>query len=68
MRYAVIMAGGSGKRLWPLSRQHHPKQLLKLVDGKSLMEIAVQRLEGVFEPEQIFVVTNAEYADDVAAL
>ncbi len=65
MRYAVIMAGGAGKRLWPLSRQHRPKQLLRLIDGKSLMEIAVERLEGVFEPEQIFIVTNAEYVDQI---
>ena len=66
MRYAVIMAGGSGKRLWPLSRRNHPKQLLPLIDGKSLIEISVERLEGLFEPENIFVVTNAEYADQIA--
>jgi mannose-1-phosphate guanylyltransferase len=66
MRYAVIMAGGAGKRLWPHSRQCKPKQLLRLVGGKSLMEIAVDRLEGLFEPEQIFIVTNDEYADQVA--
>lgn len=66
MRYAMIMAGGAGKRLWPLSRQNRPKQLLKLVGGQSLMEIAVRRLDGLFEPEQIFVITNAEYADMVA--
>lgn len=67
MRFAVIMAGGSGTRLWPLSRKSQPKQLLPLVGGKSLMAIAVERLDGLFEPEQIFVVTNAEYADQVAA-
>ncbi len=66
MRYAVIMAGGAGKRLWPHSRQSKPKQLLRLIGGKSLMEIAVERLDGLFEPEQIFVVTNAEYAEQVA--
>ncbi|MBN1942739.1 MAG: mannose-1-phosphate guanylyltransferase [Phycisphaerae bacterium] len=66
MRYAVIMAGGAGKRLWPHSRQCKPKQLLRLVGGKSLMEIAVDRLEGLFEPEQIFIVTNAEYAEQIA--
>jgi mannose-1-phosphate guanylyltransferase len=66
MRYALIMAGGAGKRLWPLSRQNRPKQLLKIIGGRSLMEIAVQRLDGLFEPEQIYIVTNAEYADLVA--
>jgi mannose-1-phosphate guanylyltransferase len=66
MRYAVIMAGGSGKRLWPLSRRNYPKQLLPLIDGNSLIEIAVGRLRGMFEPENILIVTNAEYADKIA--
>lgn len=66
MRYAVIMAGGSGKRLWPHSRQNCPKQLLPLVEGKSLMEIAVERLGGLFEPANIFVITNKQYADQIA--
>ncbi len=65
MRYAVIMAGGAGKRLWPASRQNKPKQLIKMIDGKSLLEIAIGRLEGLFEPEQILIVTNAAYADQV---
>ncbi|MBM4113869.1 MAG: mannose-1-phosphate guanylyltransferase, partial [Phycisphaerae bacterium] len=46
MRHAVIMAGGSGTRLWPLSRQSEPKQLLPLIDGRSLLELAGDRLEG----------------------
>ena len=40
MRFAVIMAGGSGTRLWPLSRRGTPKQLLRLIEGKSLLRIA----------------------------
>ena len=40
MRYAVILAGGSGKRLWPLSRTSKPKQLLHLLEGKSLLDMA----------------------------
>ena len=67
MEYAVIMAGGAGKRLWPLSRLSRPKQLLPLVNGKNLMEIAVERLEGLFPVENIIIITNAEYADQVAA-
>ena len=66
MRYAVIMAGGAGRRLWPLSRLDRPKQLLPLVDGKPLLQIAIERLGGLFEPEAILVLTNAEYADLVA--
>ena len=66
MRYAVIMAGGAGKRLWPLSRKSRPKQLLPLIEGKSLLEMAVGRLDGIFEHKNILVITNAEYADQVA--
>ena len=65
MRYAVILAGGSGRRLWPLSRGARPKQLLNLLGGKSLLEMAVERLDGVFPPSHILVITNAEYADAV---
>ena len=37
MRFAVIMAGGTGRRLWPLSREDRPKQVLKLLDGETLL-------------------------------
>jgi mannose-1-phosphate guanylyltransferase len=60
------MAGGAGKRLWPLSRLSRPKQLLPLLGGKSLLEIAVDRLGPVFGAENVLVITNAEYADQVA--
>jgi mannose-1-phosphate guanylyltransferase len=65
MRHAVIMAGGAGRRLWPLSRRRRPKQLLPLIRGRNLLEIAVQRLEGLFPLENTWVITNAEYADEV---
>ena len=55
--YAVIMAGGGGTRLWPLSRKRSPKQLLKLVGGKSLFQLAVERLDGMVDMDHIFVVT-----------
>jgi len=67
MRYAVIMAGGIGQRLWPLSRKRRPKQLLSLVDGKSLLDVAVERLSGIFDDENIYVITNAEYVNDIVA-
>jgi mannose-1-phosphate guanylyltransferase len=63
--YAVIMAGGGGTRLWPLSRQARPKQLLKLIGERSLFQTSVQRLEGVFPPERIFVVTVIEQAAEL---
>jgi len=61
--YAVIMAGGGGTRLWPLSRKNSPKQLLKLVGGKSLFQLAVERLQGLVDHEKIYVVTVAEQVE-----
>lgn len=63
--YAVIMAGGSGTRLWPLSRQDRPKQSLVIADEKTLYQHAVSRLEGLFPAERILIVT---VADQVAQL
>ena len=67
MRYVLIVAGGSGKRLWPLSRQDMPKQLLKVVNGKSLLRIAYERLAGIVPPEAVLVCTGADYASVVRA-
>ncbi|MDN5803179.1 MAG: NTP transferase domain-containing protein [Microlunatus sp.] len=67
MRHVLIMAGGSGKRLWPLSRADMPKQLLRILGGRSLLRLAYDRLQGVVEPAQIWVCTGADYADVVAA-
>ena len=55
--YAVIMAGGGGTRLWPLSRQSRPKQLLPIIEQRSLFQMAVDRLDGLFNPAHIIVVT-----------
>ncbi len=63
--YAVIMAGGGGTRLWPLSRQARPKQLLRIIEERSLFQTSVQRLEGVFPPERIYVVTVEEQAAEL---
>ena len=66
--YAVILAGGSGTRFWPLSRNSKPKQLLKLFDNESLLEHALRRLEGLVRPENTFILTNALQLDAVRAL
>jgi mannose-1-phosphate guanylyltransferase len=58
--YAVILAGGSGERFWPLSRQSRPKQLLRLVSKKTLLEETVARLESFVPRERIVVLINAE--------
>ncbi|MDP2964476.1 MAG: sugar phosphate nucleotidyltransferase [Pelolinea sp.] len=63
--YAVIMAGGGGTRLWPLSTKSRPKQLLNFQDNKSLFTLAIDRLKGLFKQENIYVVT---IADQVPAL
>jgi len=61
MQYGVIMAGGAGTRLWPLSRSAKPKQLLSIVRGKSLLQLSYERLRGVLPPERIYVCTNAAH-------
>lgn len=67
MRHGVIMAGGSGTRLWPLSRDDRPKQLLTVNGGRSLLQLAYERLLGPLEPSSIFVCTLAEHRDAVLA-
>ena len=67
MRYVVIMAGGSGTRLWPISRQGRPKQLLEMFEGRSLLQLAHDRLDGLVPPERILVCTGRAQAADVAA-
>jgi len=63
--YAVIMAGGGGTRLWPLSRRERPKQLLPLLGKETLFQSTVSRLENLFPPERILVVTVAEQAREM---
>jgi mannose-1-phosphate guanylyltransferase len=55
MRYALIIAGGSGTRLWPMSTRELPKQLIPFIDGKSLLEVAMRRLKGLVPDDQIFI-------------
>jgi|CXWL01.1.fsa_nt_gi mannose-1-phosphate guanylyltransferase len=69
MRYAMIMAGGAGTRLWPMSRKSEPKQLIKFIEGKdpardssrSLLEIAADRLEGLVPHSHRFICTSESY-------
>ncbi|HUU17538.1 MAG TPA: sugar phosphate nucleotidyltransferase [Sedimentisphaerales bacterium] len=65
MDYAVIMAGGTGRRLWPLSRERRPKQVLRLLDGQTLLRRCFERLSPIFDTRNIIVLTNAGYADVV---
>ncbi len=64
-RYAVIMAGGGGTRLWPISRKERPKQLLPILGDETLFQGTVRRLENLFPPERILVVTVEEQAREM---
>jgi len=62
--YAVILAGGGGTRLWPLSRSARPKPFLSLLDGgRSLLGATVRRLAPLVEPQDIFIVTDVRYRE-----
>lgn len=61
--YALIMAGGIGTRLWPLSRQKSPKQVLPLVGERSMFGLAVERLQPLFSPEDVLVVVGRDQVE-----
>lgn len=61
----VIMAGGRGERLWPLSRGNHPKQLLTFRDGQSLLQESVARIRPLTVVERIYVVVNSNYVAEI---
>jgi mannose-1-phosphate guanylyltransferase len=63
--YAVIMAGGGGTRLWPLSRQAKPKQLANIFDQGTLFQMAIERLLGLFTYDRIYIVTVADQVEDL---
>jgi mannose-1-phosphate guanylyltransferase len=65
MQYGVIMAGGAGTRLWPVSRGDKPKQLINVMRGKSLLQLSFDRLRGMLPPERIFVCTGAAHGNAV---
>ncbi len=63
--YVVIMAGGAGRRLWPLSRQDRPKHLIPLFDGKCLLELCYRRVSGLVDADRIIVLTNRLFVDAI---
>ncbi len=63
--YGVILAGGSGTRFWPLSRERFPKQLLRIIGEETLIQQTVRRLRRSIAAERIVVVTNDHQADSI---
>jgi mannose-1-phosphate guanylyltransferase len=66
--YALILAGGSGERFWPLSRKTRPKQLLALVSQQTLLQETLGRLEGFVPRENILILTNRDQEPTVRKL
>lgn len=65
MLHAVIMAGGKGTRFWPLSRERRPKQLLKIVGDRTMIQATVDRIAPLVPPERVLIVTGASHADEI---
>jgi mannose-1-phosphate guanylyltransferase len=66
--YALILAGGSGTRFWPLSRNSRPKQLLDLFGTGTLLEQTIQRLDGLVPLENILILTNSLQVEAVRSV
>jgi len=65
MNHVVIMCGGSGSRFWPKSRKIYPKQFLKIVGNKTMLQLTVDRISSFIPIENIYMVTNAGYVDTI---
>src|SRR4051812_49717751 len=61
----VIIAGGSGTRLWPLSTPDYPKHLLRLTNEKSLIQNTYGRVSKMADPDKIFVISEASHVEHV---
>lgn len=59
--FALIMAGGGGTRFWPKSRRSHPKQFLKLINNRSMIQLTYDRLKGIVKEKDIFVVSTRDH-------
>lgn len=65
--HAVIMAGGSGTRFWPASRQEVPKQLLRMGSPRSMLQTTFDRLNGLVSSQHVLVATNSQLVDAVVS-
>lgn len=60
-KYALVMVGGSGTRLWPMSRKNYPKQFVEFKDGLSLFQMTIKRLLSIFDAKNIVIVSGESY-------
>ncbi len=65
--FAVIMAGGSGTRFWPLSRNARPKQLVQIIGDDTMIQATVARLQPLISPDRVLVITTAALAAETRA-
>jgi mannose-1-phosphate guanylyltransferase len=65
--YALIMAGGGGTRLWPLSRQSQPKQMLRLIGPDTMYQMTIRRLYPLLAPDHIYVITGQDQVESLQA-
>ncbi len=65
MNYAIILAGGIGSRFWPLSRTVVPKQFLRIIGRKSLLELTLRRIQAIIPDKNIFIITNRLYLSQI---
>ena len=64
--YSILLAGGTGTRLWPVSRQRYPKQLVKFIGQNSLVQSTIKRLTSLLDPENIRIVCGEEHVHETA--
>ena len=65
--YICILAGGSGTRLWPLSRKQTPKQLLSFTGDRSMLQLTIDRVRPLVPLERILVLTDPDHSELIAA-
>ncbi|MBN4054833.1 mannose-1-phosphate guanylyltransferase/mannose-6-phosphate isomerase [Nitrospira defluvii] len=65
MMYGVILAGGSGTRFWPLSREEYPKQLLQIFGDQTLIQVTVSRIADLIPAKDLYIVTNPKQAEQI---
>ena len=63
-RHLIIMAGGIGSRLWPISTQEYPKQFVDVLGvGKSMLQMTVDRFDGIVSKQNIWIITSSDYKE-----